>query len=108
MPTASTAILIIPPLPQNNKNRAFARFFVYGRAEATRSVNSQKIYAISADYRLPRAGKYVMMGKMIYNSDNHSDNMEEVNACLSNLGEGVYFVKVIVNESNYTSKLIKY
>lgn len=49
-----------------------------------------------------------MMGKMIYNFDNHSDNMEEVNACLSNLGEGVYFVKVIVNESNYTSKLIKY
>ena len=66
MPTASTAKLIIPPLPQNNKNRAFARFFVYGRAEATRSVNSQKIYAISADYRLPRAEKYVMMGKMIY------------------------------------------
>ena len=66
MPTASTAKLIIPPLPQNNKNRAFARFFVYGRAEATYSVNSQKIYAISADYRLPRAGKYVMMGKMIY------------------------------------------
>jgi hypothetical protein len=28
--------------------------------------NSQKIYAISADYRLPRAEKYVMMGKMIY------------------------------------------
>jgi hypothetical protein len=27
MPTASTAKLIIPPLPQNNKNRAFARFF---------------------------------------------------------------------------------
>ena len=66
MPTASTAKLIIPPLPQNNKNRAFARFFVYGPAEATRSVNSQKIYAISADYRLPRAEKYVMMGKIIY------------------------------------------
>ena len=49
-----------------------------------------------------------IMGKMIYSFDNHSDNMEEVNACLSNLGEGVYFVKVIVNESNYTSKLIKY
>jgi hypothetical protein len=86
--------LIIPPLPQNNKNRAFARFFaqiaIY-RANAHLPVgrlalkppythrysspiksnlpafgNSQKIYAISADYRLPRAEKYVMMGKMIY------------------------------------------
>ena len=49
-----------------------------------------------------------VMGKMIYSFDNQNDNISDVDVFLSNLNEGVYFVKVAGEKSCQTSKLIKY
>ena len=49
-----------------------------------------------------------VMGKMIYCSEHHDDNLVEMNAYLSNLNEGVYFVKLISGEMLQTRKLVKY
>ena len=51
---------------------------------------------------------YDMMGKMLYNSDNHNDGVMGVNAFLSDLKGGTYFINVIGEETNRISKLIKY
>ena len=49
-----------------------------------------------------------IMGRKIYFFDNHCDNMCGVNECLSNLDSGTYFIQIIGEDFNQTSKLIKY
>ena len=49
-----------------------------------------------------------LIGKKIYSTDNHSDNLIGLNACLSKLSNGIYFIKVVANGFNQSLKLIKY
>ena len=49
-----------------------------------------------------------VMGKMVYSFDNHCADVKELNALLSSLDCGVYFVKLIGENISQTSKLIKY
>ena len=49
-----------------------------------------------------------VMGKMIYSFDNQKYDMCNVDDFLSSLNGGVYFVKVVGEEFDQTSKLIKY
>ncbi len=51
---------------------------------------------------------YDMIGNMIYSTDNHKTDVTNVNAFLSNLKGGTYFINVIGEETNRTRKLIKY
>ncbi len=49
-----------------------------------------------------------MMGKLIYCVDNHKDDLDKTNVCLSNLGRGSYLIRIIGDESYQIRKLIKY
>ena len=49
-----------------------------------------------------------VMGKMIYSIDNQKYDMCNVDDFLSSLNGGVYFVKVVGEEFDQTSKLVKY
>ena len=49
-----------------------------------------------------------VIGKMIYLYDNHCFDLQNVNAFLSSLNEGTYFVRVVGDNFSQISKLIKY
>ena len=49
-----------------------------------------------------------VIGKMIYLYDNHCFDLQNVNAFLSSLNEGTYFVRVVGDKFSQISKLIKY
>jgi hypothetical protein len=51
---------------------------------------------------------YNQIGKLLYNNVVSNDNNNGLDVFLSNLDEGVYFVNVIGDEKNITTKLIKY
>jgi subtilisin family serine protease len=65
------------------------------------------------DVKLEIEGKaevkvYNQIGKLLYNNVVSNDNNNGLDVFLSNLDEGVYFVNVIGDEKNITTKLIKY
>lgn len=65
------------------------------------------------DVKLEIEGKaevkvYNQIGKLLYNNVVFNDNNNGLDVFLSNLDEGVYFVNVIGDEKNITTKLIKY
>ena len=65
------------------------------------------------DVKLEIEGKaevkvYNQIGKLLYNNVITSDDSNGLDVFLSNLDEGVYFVNVIGDEKNITTKLIKY
>jgi subtilisin family serine protease len=65
------------------------------------------------DVKLEIEGKaevkvYNQIGKLLYNNVVANDNNNGLDVFLSNLDEGVYFVNVIGDEKNITTKLIKY
>ena len=51
---------------------------------------------------------YNQIGKLLYNNTIMSDSANGLDAFLSNIGEGVYFINVVGDEKNITSKFIKY
>lgn len=65
------------------------------------------------DVKLEMEGKaevkvYNQIGKLLYNNIITSDNNNGLDAFLSNLDEGMYFIKVIGDEKNIATKFIKY
>lgn len=65
------------------------------------------------DVKLEMEGKaevkvYNQIGKLLYNNIITSDNNNGLDAFLSNLDEGMYFIKVIGDEKNIVTKFIKY
>lgn len=51
---------------------------------------------------------YSQIGKLLYNNTITNDNNNGLDAFLSNLNEGMYFINVIGCEKNITTKFIKY
>lgn len=51
---------------------------------------------------------YSQIGKLLYNNTITNDNNNGLDAFLSNLNEGMYFINVIGDEKNITTKFIKY
>lgn len=65
------------------------------------------------DVKLEMEGKaevkvYNQIGKLLYNNIITSDNNNGLDAFLSNLDDGMYFIKVIGDEKNIVTKFIKY
>ena len=65
------------------------------------------------DVKLEMEGKaevkvYNQIGKLLYNNIITSDNNNGLDVFLSNLDEGMYFIKVIGDEKNVVTKFIKY
>ncbi|MBR5602840.1 MAG: S8 family peptidase [Bacteroidales bacterium] len=67
----------------------------------------------AVDVKLEIEGKanvkvYNQIGKLLYNNTIMSDNANGLDVFLSNIGEGVYFINVVGDEKNITTKFIKY
>jgi hypothetical protein len=65
------------------------------------------------DVKLEIEGKadvkvYNQIGKLLYSNDITSDNNNGLDAFLSNVDKGMYFINVICDEKNITTKFIKY
>lgn len=49
-----------------------------------------------------------LLGENVYSGDFHNDSVEYINSYLTNLGKGVYFIKLKDDNKNQVVKLIKY
>ena len=65
------------------------------------------------DVKLEIEGKadvkvYNQIGKLLYNNSITSDDNNGLDVFLSNVDKGMYFINVICDEKNITTKFIKY